>query len=116
MKDDGRAAICDFGQARLIEARSGMTTELRCAPKYSAPELIAPHDDDEGPEGEINNDGDSDDVPTTGRMTSTEADVWSFAMSALEGCMTMTGLHICSDMGGRYLQEKSRFMAFALIS
>ena len=67
--DNGSAAICDFGQSRIIEER-GYTTKLLSSAKYVAQEILT-------------DDGDTE-VSGTSKMTSPEGDVYSFAMTALE--------------------------------
>jgi len=70
VKDNKRAAICDFGQARVLTFRTGHTTGFYATHQYTAPELLK-------------NEPPSDDDPA-GRVTTAKGDIYAFAMTALE--------------------------------
>lgn len=76
--DNGSAAICDFGQSRIIEEK-GYTTKLLVSAKYVAQEILMDESNGDDPDYE-------DPISGTSKMTSPEGDVYSYAMTALEAC------------------------------
>lgn len=97
------AAICDFGQARLLGAgnESGLTTGLNTTPRYIAPEILeALQQYGQNQPDEENAD---DALDRGGRLTTKEADVYALALTSLEVSQLLFPEMLLSLTNGTYI-------------
>lgn len=89
-----RAAICDFGQARVTSVQTGLTSGYYGTAQYAAPELLQ---------------GIEEFIDAEGRATTMKSDIYAFAMSSLEVTSILNAHSTRSNYSERFHLATCRF-------